>query len=184
MRVRRSSTGWMARSPAGGSRAAWCWAVRTDHHQGPINLAQFGTGQFQAVRAGGGVMDGFAELGASSGRAERLRMRHGLFTGPTSGLAPGNVQANLVILPKDLAHDFLRFAQANPRPCPVLGVTEVGRSAPADARCGPRSAHRSAALSRLAKRRNGRGADRHQRISGATIWWASPSAARSRSRRR
>jgi uncharacterized protein YcsI (UPF0317 family) len=36
------------------------------------------------------------------------------------------VQANLVILPKDLANDFLRFAQANPRPCPVLGVTEVG----------------------------------------------------------
>jgi uncharacterized protein YcsI (UPF0317 family) len=31
-----------------------------------------------------------------------------------------------VILPKDLANDFLRFAQANPRPCPVLGVTEVG----------------------------------------------------------
>ena len=71
-------------------------------------------------------MDGFVAIGASSGRAERLRMRQGLFTGPTSGLAPGNVQANLVILPKDLANDFLRFAQANPRPCPVLGVTEVG----------------------------------------------------------
>ena len=71
-------------------------------------------------------MDGFAGVGATSGRAERLRMRQGLFTGPTSGLAPGNVQANLVILPKDLANDFLRFAQANPRPCPVLGVTEVG----------------------------------------------------------
>jgi len=71
-------------------------------------------------------MDGFAGVGATSGRVERLRMRQGLFTGPTSGLAPGNVQANLVILPKDLANDFLRFAQANPRPCPVLGVTEVG----------------------------------------------------------
>ena len=73
-------------------------------------------------------MDGFAGIGAISGRAERLRMRQGLFTGPTSGLAPGNVQANLVILPKDLANDFLRFAQANPRPCPVLGVTEIGDS--------------------------------------------------------
>jgi uncharacterized protein YcsI (UPF0317 family) len=71
-------------------------------------------------------MDGFAAIGTSSGRAERLRMRQALFTGPTSGLAPGNVQANLVILPKDLANDFLRFAQANPRPCPVLGVTEIG----------------------------------------------------------
>jgi uncharacterized protein YcsI (UPF0317 family) len=72
------------------------------------------------------MMDGFVSRGADSGRVERLRMRQGLFTGPTSGLAPGNVQANLVILPKDLAHDFLRFAQANPRPCPVLGVTEAG----------------------------------------------------------
>jgi uncharacterized protein YcsI (UPF0317 family) len=71
-------------------------------------------------------MDGFAQLAAGNGRTERLRMRQGLFTGPTSGLAPGNVQANLVILPKALAHDFLRFAQANPRPCPVLGVTEAG----------------------------------------------------------
>jgi len=71
-------------------------------------------------------MDGFLSRGAGNGRAERLRMRQGLFTGPTSGLAPGNVQANLVILPKALAHDFLRFAQANPRPCPVLAVTEAG----------------------------------------------------------
>ncbi len=71
-------------------------------------------------------MDGFVAIGASRGRAERLRMRQGLFTGPTSGLAPGNVQANLVILPQELANDFLRFAQANPRPCPVLGVTDVG----------------------------------------------------------
>ncbi len=72
------------------------------------------------------MMDGFSPREGGSGRAERLRMRQGLFTGPTSGLAPGNVQANLVILPQALAHDFLRFAQANPRPCPVLGVTEAG----------------------------------------------------------
>jgi uncharacterized protein YcsI (UPF0317 family) len=71
-------------------------------------------------------MDGFLARGAGGGRAERLRIREGLFTGPTAGLAPGNVQANLVILPKILAHDFLRFAQANPRPCPVLAVTEAG----------------------------------------------------------
>jgi uncharacterized protein YcsI (UPF0317 family) len=71
-------------------------------------------------------MDGFVSVGITGGRSERLRMRQGLFTGPTSGLAPGNVQANLVILPQELANDFLRFAQANPRPCPVLGVTEVG----------------------------------------------------------
>ena len=45
------------------------------------------------------------------GPPERLRIRAGDFSGTTAGLAPGNVQANLVILPKALAHDFLRFAQ-------------------------------------------------------------------------
>ncbi len=62
----------------------------------------------------------------NAGILERQRIRRGNFTGPTSGLAPGNVQANLVILPRDLAHDFLRFAQANPKPCPVLAVSEAG----------------------------------------------------------
>ena len=61
-----------------------------------------------------------------AGQRERLRIRTAAFTGPTSGLAPGNVQANLVVLPKALAHDFLRFAQANPKPCPVLAVSEAG----------------------------------------------------------
>lgn len=63
------------------------------------------------------------------GAMERQRIRTGGYTGPTSGLAPGNVQANLVILPRDLAHDFLRFAQANPKPCPVLAVSETGSPA-------------------------------------------------------
>jgi uncharacterized protein YcsI (UPF0317 family) len=63
---------------------------------------------------------------AEAGRRERRRIRAGEFAGPTAGLAPGNVQANLVILPQQLAHDFLRFAQANPKPCPVLAVSEPG----------------------------------------------------------
>ncbi|MBP2293714.1 putative hydro-lyase [Azospirillum rugosum] len=57
---------------------------------------------------------------------ERLRIRSGAYTGPTAGLAPGHVQANLAILPADWAGDFLRFCQANPRPCPLLAVSEVG----------------------------------------------------------
>ncbi|MBV8119203.1 MAG: putative hydro-lyase [Alphaproteobacteria bacterium] len=60
------------------------------------------------------------------GTRERRRIRGGEFSGTTAGLAAGNVQANLVILPKTLAHDFLRFAQANPKPCPVLAVAEPG----------------------------------------------------------
>jgi uncharacterized protein YcsI (UPF0317 family) len=63
---------------------------------------------------------------ALAGSRERLRIREGHFTGNTAGLALGNVQANLVILPSALAHDFLRFAQANPKPCSVLAVSEVG----------------------------------------------------------
>jgi len=71
-------------------------------------------------------MNAITDLGSNTGLRERLRIRAGIFTGQTSGLAPGNVQANLVILPKSLAHDFLRFAQANPKPCPVLAVSEAG----------------------------------------------------------
>jgi uncharacterized protein YcsI (UPF0317 family) len=71
-------------------------------------------------------MNEFVERSVTAGSRERMRVRAGEFSGTTAGLAPGNVQANLVILPKALAHDFLRFAQANPKPCPVLGVSEPG----------------------------------------------------------
>ena len=59
-------------------------------------------------------MNAMVDVHQNAGPAERRRIRTGAFSGPTSGLAPGNVQANLVVLPHALAHDFLRFAQANP----------------------------------------------------------------------
>src|SRR5437764_14108745 len=71
-------------------------------------------------------MDLASSRAVEAGVHERLRIRSQEFSGPTAGLAPGNVQANLVILPQALAHDFLRFAQANPKPCPVLAVSELG----------------------------------------------------------
>lgn len=71
-------------------------------------------------------MNANIDVHGNAAEQERLRIRTGVFTGPTSGLAPGNVQANLVILPKALAHDFLRFAQANPKPCPILAVSDAG----------------------------------------------------------
>src|SRR6185369_16460200 len=37
---------------------------------------------------------------------------------------------NLVVVPKDLAFDFLLFCQRNPRPCPLLDVTEQGSPEP------------------------------------------------------
>ena len=59
-------------------------------------------------------------------REARAAARAGRLKGPTSGLAHGFVQGNIVILPKDLASDFLRFCQLNPKPCPVLGVSDPG----------------------------------------------------------
>jgi uncharacterized protein YcsI (UPF0317 family) len=61
-----------------------------------------------------------------TGLAVRLACRSGTLTHGTAGLAPGYVQGNLTILPKDLADDFLRFCQQNPKPCPIIGVSEVG----------------------------------------------------------
>ncbi|GLX09915.1 putative hydro-lyase [Microbispora sp. NBRC 16548] len=58
-------------------------------------------------------------------REARALFRGGLVT-PTSGWAAGWAQANLIALPMDRAYDFLVFAQRNPRPCPVLAVTEPG----------------------------------------------------------
>jgi uncharacterized protein YcsI (UPF0317 family) len=60
----------------------------------------------------------------------RAACRNGTHTGPTPGFAPGFVQANLVMLPKDWAFDFLLFCQRNPKPCPLLDVTEPGDPEP------------------------------------------------------
>ncbi|WP_187764668.1 putative hydro-lyase [Saccharopolyspora spinosa] len=49
---------------------------------------------------------------------------------PTSGICHGFVQANLVMLPQDDAFDFMRFAQRNPKPCPILEVTDAGDPEP------------------------------------------------------
>jgi len=67
----------------------------------------------------------------TSAREVREQIRNGQWRRPTAGLAPGFVQTNLVVLPRDLAFDFLLFAQRNPKPCPVLEVTDVGSPEPA-----------------------------------------------------
>jgi len=61
-------------------------------------------------------------------RAVRLAARAQRVTGQTAGLAPGFVQGNLVVLPADVADEFLRFCQRNPKPCPLIAVTEPGAS--------------------------------------------------------
>ena len=58
------------------------------------------------------------------------RIRSGEYTKPTGGLAGGHVQTNLVILPEDYALDFMKFCVRNPKPCPILEVTDAGSPTP------------------------------------------------------
>src|SRR6266704_2997563 len=66
----------------------------------------------------------------ATGAELRLEARQGKLSGPTPGLALCYVQANLVVVPRDLAFDFLLFCQRNPKPCPLLDVTEAGSPEP------------------------------------------------------
>ena len=96
-------------------------------------------------------------------RELREAVRAGEHTGPTAGLAPGYTQANLVALPQADAFDFLRFCVQNPKPCPVLDVTDAGSPEPAQIGARRRPAHRRPALPGLARRRARRRADRRAR---------------------
>ena len=68
---------------------------------------------------------------ATAAARARADIRTGTHTGPTSGLAPGYAQANLVVLPESHAMDFVRFCVRNPVPCPLLEVTDTGSPHPA-----------------------------------------------------
>jgi uncharacterized protein YcsI (UPF0317 family) len=72
-----------------------------------------------------------SDLTHVTGAEVRRLARSGELSGPTPGLALGFVQANLVVLPRDLAFDFLLFCHRNPKPCPLLDVTEPGSAEPA-----------------------------------------------------
>jgi uncharacterized protein YcsI (UPF0317 family) len=71
-----------------------------------------------------------ARDGLTTGQLVRDACRHGKLNTQTSGLAPGFAQANLVVLPRSLAYDFLLFCRRNPKPCPLLAVTEPGQTIP------------------------------------------------------
>lgn len=60
----------------------------------------------------------------------RRLIRERQWTGPTTGLAAGYVQANLVMVPRHMAFHFLLFCVRNPRPCPILDVLEPGQVEP------------------------------------------------------
>lgn len=56
----------------------------------------------------------------------RIAIRAGDWTSPTAGIALDYVQGNVVILPKAYAFDFLNFCISNPKPCPLLAVSDAG----------------------------------------------------------
>lgn len=68
------------------------------------------------------------EESGSKGEAARWRerIRRGEWTRHTSGLAEGHAQANLLVLPVELADDFEEFCRRNPRPCPLLERLPAG----------------------------------------------------------
>ena len=68
----------------------------------------------------------YHRLRAATSHDLRMAIRGEKYQGHTAGLASGCLQANIVILPESYALDFMRFCQRNPKPCPLVGVSETG----------------------------------------------------------
>jgi uncharacterized protein YcsI (UPF0317 family) len=83
---------------------------------------------------------------------------------PTAGWATGFTQVNLIAVPEDWAYDVLLFCQRNPKPCPVLDVTDVGSTATVLAE----GADLSTDLSRYRVWRDGALVDEADEVKG---WW-------------
>jgi len=82
------------------------------------------------VSVGPNVNSSATTTGLSADLNTGLQVRHaaraGRLQGHTAGAAPDYVQANVMIVPRDLAYDFLLFCQRNPKPCPLLAVGNAG----------------------------------------------------------
>ncbi len=68
----------------------------------------------------------FEALREASQQTVREAIRNGTYQGHTAGLAKGCLQANLVIVEDVYALDFMRYCQRNPKPCPLVGVSDNG----------------------------------------------------------
>ena len=60
----------------------------------------------------------------------RQLIRSGEWNHPTTGMALGYVQANLVILPQSWAKEFATFCRLNPQAAPLLDMTAPGNPHP------------------------------------------------------
>jgi uncharacterized protein YcsI (UPF0317 family) len=74
------------------------------------------------------------ELRGSKTPAEvRQAFREGAVSS-TSSLCDGYVQVNMAIMPREYAYDFLTFCFRNPKPCPLIEVSDPGVWEPACAK--------------------------------------------------
>lgn len=71
-------------------------------------------------------MSAASEAGSWSPEAFRARVAANHWRTATTGVCLGYVQANLTVLPREYAFDFLLFCTRNPLACPVLDVLEPG----------------------------------------------------------
>ncbi|KAJ6789001.1 hypothetical protein PWT90_06694 [Aphanocladium album] len=78
------------------------------------------------------------DYAVANGLDVRLAARHGRHTGPTSGLAPGFLQANMLVLPVEYADDFRRLCARNPVPCPLIAESSDLGSFASVTGCTPR----------------------------------------------
>ena len=64
----------------------------------------------------------------------RAAIRAGTIAGPTERLVPDNVQANLVVVPRDWANELADLCARNPVPCPLVEQLAPGAFEPRCAR--------------------------------------------------
>lgn len=115
------------------------WALRM--HSDRIHNINFGTRQkglvmSQVLEVCTVNPEQRRDLAHATGREIRQAIRSETWTGITQGLAMGFVQANLAIVPESYAGEFMRFCHRNPKPCPLIDVTEPGDPEPREAAPG------------------------------------------------
>ncbi|MFD0981422.1 putative hydro-lyase [Tropicimonas aquimaris] len=72
------------------------------------------------------MTDAYQRLRKSDLATLRGEIRSGSYGSHTAGLGAGYLQTNIAILPESHALDFMRFCQRNPKPCPLVGVSDTG----------------------------------------------------------
>jgi uncharacterized protein YcsI (UPF0317 family) len=70
------------------------------------------------------------ELAAMNPKEFWKMVRRGEWRLPTIQPCEGYLKAGLCIIPKEYAADFLTFCHRNPRPCPIIDITDVGSPHP------------------------------------------------------